>query len=84
MQLGVTYSPNELVELSRLESETKDGESITVTWTLVPQGEASTELTIAFAAQLDLPPFIPINPIVDAVAQDFLAAAQAGVGRESS
>jgi ribosome-associated toxin RatA of RatAB toxin-antitoxin module len=77
MQLAVTYRPNELVELSRLESEAKGGESITVTWTLAPQAEAgSTELTVAFAAKLDLPPFIPINPIVDAVAQDLLATAQ--------
>lgn len=78
MKLGVTYEQLRLVELSRLPSDAKDGESITVTWTLAPQ-DATTELTIAFAARLDLPPFLPINGIVEAVAQDFLAAAQAGI-----
>jgi ribosome-associated toxin RatA of RatAB toxin-antitoxin module len=79
MKLGVTYEQLRLVELSRLANDAKDGESITVTWTLAPQDAATTELTIAFSARLDLPPFLPVNGIVDAVAQDFLAAAQAGV-----
>lgn len=78
MKLGVTYEQERRVELSRLASDAKDGESITVTWTLVPQ-DAATQLTVAFTARLDLPPFLPINGIVEAVAQDFLAAAQAGV-----
>jgi ribosome-associated toxin RatA of RatAB toxin-antitoxin module len=78
MKLGVTYEQPRRVELSRLASDAKGGESITVTWTLVPK-DAATELTVAFAARLDLPPFLPINGIVEAVAQDFLAAAQAGV-----
>ena len=36
-------------------------------------------LTVAFAAKLDLPPFIPINGIVQEVATDFLNHARAGV-----
>lgn len=79
MKLGVTYEQERRVELSRLPSDAKDGESITVRWTLVPQDATTTELTIAFSARLDLPPFLPVNGIVEAVAQDFLAAAQAGV-----
>jgi ribosome-associated toxin RatA of RatAB toxin-antitoxin module len=79
MKLGVTYDQPRLVELSRLASDAKDGESVAITWTLVPQTDpAVTDLTIAFAARLDLPPFLPVKGIVDAVAQDFLAAAQAG------
>jgi len=84
MQLGVTYEVSRRVELSRLASDARDGESITVTWTLVPEaGDASTNLTVAFTARLDLPPFLPINGIVAAVAQDFLAAAQSGVTQPS-
>lgn len=80
MRLGVTYDAPRLVELNRLASEEKDGESIKVTWSLMPQADpARTDLTVAFEARIDLPPFLPINPIVEAVAQDFLAAAQAAV-----
>jgi ribosome-associated toxin RatA of RatAB toxin-antitoxin module len=77
MKLGVTYDAPRLVELSRLASEDKGGESITVTWTLAQTDPSNTDLTVAFEARLDLPPFLPINPIVEAVAQDFLAAAKA-------
>jgi ribosome-associated toxin RatA of RatAB toxin-antitoxin module len=79
MKLAVTYDAPRRVELSRLATEDKGGESITVTWTLASAAPDTTDLTVAFQASLDLPPFLPINPIVEAVAQDFLAAAQAAV-----
>lgn len=65
------------VELTRVKRDAADDQEMVVAWALAPDGDDRTQLTVKLQAALDLPPFVPVGAIAQAVANGFLAAALA-------
>jgi ribosome-associated toxin RatA of RatAB toxin-antitoxin module len=64
-----------LVALTRQADERGDHEALTITWLLTSIAEQETEITVEMSARLDVPIFLPVDPIAREVANGFLQAA---------
>ncbi len=63
------------IALARVADERGDHEALTITWLLRDLGPDGTELSVEFGARMDVPRFIPIDPVAREVANGFLQAA---------
>ncbi len=63
------------IALARVADDRGDHEALTIAWALRPLGEAQTEITVELGAYLDVPMFLPIDPVAREVANGFLQAA---------
>ena len=61
------------VQLHRIPNEPSDGEKFEVNWGV--DGSAPTRISLDLAANLDVPRFIPLGAIGDAMAAGFVSAA---------
>ncbi len=59
----------------RIADARGDHEALTIAWNLRELGPAQTEVTIEMLAHLDVPPFLPIDPVAREAANGFLRAA---------
>ncbi len=75
VRLAVEQSKPTRIALARVADDRGDHESLTIAWALRSLGEASTEITVELGASLDVPPFLPIDPVAREVANGFLQAA---------
>jgi ribosome-associated toxin RatA of RatAB toxin-antitoxin module len=64
-----------LVALTRQADERGDHEALTITWLLTSIAEQETEITVEMSARLDVPMFLPVDPVAREVANGFLQAA---------
>lgn len=74
----VNVDPAGTVALSRVPHEPTDKERFDVTWRLA--GGQSTRIELRLVANLDLPRFIPLGGVGDAMAADLLSAATRALG----
>lgn len=77
VRLAVEPTRPTRIALARVPDERGDHESLTITWLLRDLGADGTELTIELSARLDVPMFLPIDPVAREVANGFLQAALA-------
>ncbi|MCL2418348.1 MAG: SRPBCC family protein [Conexibacteraceae bacterium] len=63
------------IALARVADDRGDHELLTITWVLRDLGEQGTEITDELGARLDVPLFLPIDPVAREVANGFLQAA---------
>ncbi|MGH2874582.1 MAG: SRPBCC family protein [Solirubrobacteraceae bacterium] len=63
------------VALARMADDRGDHEVLTIAWSLRSLGAAETAITVELAAALNVPPFLPVDPIAREVANGFLQAA---------
>lgn len=70
---GVTVDPAGTIELKRVPHEPSDKERFDVTWRV--DGGQSTRIALDLAANLDVPRFIPLGDVGDAIAQQLVSAA---------
>jgi len=68
-----------LVALARQPDDRGDHEALTITWLLTPVSEQETEITVEMSARIDVPMFLPVDPIAREVANGFLQAALASL-----
>jgi Polyketide cyclase / dehydrase and lipid transport len=71
--LDVAVEPGRRVTLSRVPHEPTDEERFELAWNV--DGGPPTTLRLELAAQLEVPPFLPVGGIGGAVAQAFVDAA---------
>ena len=67
------------IALARVADEHGEHEPLTITWMLRDLGSDGTELSVEFGARMDMPRFIPIDPVGREVANGFLQAALASL-----
>ena len=67
------------IALARVTDERGEHEELTITWLLRDLGPDGTELSADFSARMDVPRFIPIDPVAREVANGFLQAALASL-----
>ncbi|MGC9221818.1 MAG: SRPBCC family protein [Solirubrobacteraceae bacterium] len=67
------------IGLVRVADDRGDHEALTIIWLLRQLNAAETEVTVEMVAYLDVPIFLPIDPIAREVANGFLQAAIAAV-----
>ena len=75
VRLAVEPERPTLIALARVADDRGDHEVLTITWLLRDLGERGTEVNIELGARLDVPPFLPIDPVAREVANGFLQAA---------
>lgn len=75
VRLAVERSAPERIALARVADDRGDHELLTIAWALRARGDAETEITVELGARLDVPPFLPIDPVAREVANGFLQAA---------
>lgn len=75
VRLAVEPERPTLIALARVADDRGDHEMLTITWLLRDLGEQGTELNIELGARLDVPLFLPIDPVAREVANGFLQAA---------
>lgn len=75
LQLAIGATSNSGVELTRVKKDAADGEQLVVAWALAQNGAEATQVSVELRAALELPPFLPVGPIAQSVADGFLAAA---------
>jgi ribosome-associated toxin RatA of RatAB toxin-antitoxin module len=63
------------IALARVADDRGDHEALTIAWSLRELSPAETEVTVEMVARLDLPPFLPIDPVAREAANGFLQAA---------
>ena len=63
------------IALARVADDRGDHESLTIAWVLRALGDSETEITVELGASLDVPMFLPIDPVAREVANGFLQAA---------
>jgi ribosome-associated toxin RatA of RatAB toxin-antitoxin module len=74
LTMSVVVDPEKgQVELHRIPHEPSDGEKFEVNWTVV--AGAPTRISVDLAANLDVPRFLPLGAIGDAMAAGFVNAA---------
>jgi hypothetical protein len=66
------------VKLHRVPHEPADGEKFEVNWSV--DGSAPTRIGLDLAANLDVPRFLPLGAIGDAMAGGFVSAATKALG----
>ncbi len=67
------------IALARVADDRGDHEALTITWLLRDLGPDGTELSAELGARIDVPRFIPIDPVAREVANGFLQAALASL-----
>ncbi|HEX3803008.1 MAG TPA: SRPBCC family protein [Solirubrobacteraceae bacterium] len=75
VRLALQPEPPTRIALARIADDRGDHEALTIAWQLRELGESETEITIELGARLDVPLFLPIDPIAREVANGFLQAA---------
>ncbi|MDE3131719.1 MAG: SRPBCC family protein [Acidobacteriota bacterium] len=75
VRLAVQRTALERIALARVADDRGDHELLTIAWVLRALGGAETEITVELGARLDVPPFLPIDPVAREVANGFLQAA---------
>jgi ribosome-associated toxin RatA of RatAB toxin-antitoxin module len=75
VRLAVEQERPTRLALARVADDRGDHEALTIAWVLRALGEAETEITVELGAQLDVPMFLPIDPVAREVANGFLQAA---------
>ncbi len=75
VRLAVEPEPPTRIALARVADERGDHEALTIAWQLRQLGESETEVTVELGARLDVPMFLPVDPIAREVANGFLQAA---------
>jgi len=63
------------IALVRIADDRGDHELLQIAWRLRELGEGETEVTVELGARLDVPPFLPMDPVAREVAGGFLRAA---------
>lgn len=79
--LEVTSMPEREVRLTRVRHDASDAERFSLRWQI--EAGPPTRLTIELRARLDVPRLLPLGGVGGSVAQGFLAAAQAELGRRT-
>jgi len=79
VRLAVEPTRPSRVALARVSDDRGDHEMLTITWLLRESGAGQTEITVEMGARLDVPMFLPIDPVAREVANGFLQAALAAV-----
>ncbi len=75
VRLAVEPEPPTLIALARVADDRGDHELLTITWLLRDLGADGTEVNVELGARLDVPMFLPIDPVAREVANGFLQAA---------
>jgi ribosome-associated toxin RatA of RatAB toxin-antitoxin module len=75
VRLAVEREQPTRVALARIADDRGDHEALTIAWQLRQLGESETEVTVELGARLDVPMFLPIDPVAREVANGFLQAA---------
>ena len=75
VRLAVEQSRPTRIALARVADDRGDHEALTIAWVLRALGDSETEVTVELGASLDVPPFLPIDPVAREVANGFLQAA---------
>ena len=75
VRLAVEPEPPTLIALARVADDRGDHELLTITWLLRDLGDQGTEVNVELGARLDVPMFLPIDPVAREVANGFLQAA---------
>ena len=83
VRLAVETIEPTAIDLVRIPDDRGDHEALTIGWKLRELGAERTEITVEMTAHLDLPPFLPIDPIAREAANGFLQAALAAVSASS-
>jgi ribosome-associated toxin RatA of RatAB toxin-antitoxin module len=77
VRLQVESTPLTRIALARIADERGDHEALTIAWELRDLGADGTEVTVELGASLDVPPFLPLDPVAREVGNGFLQAALA-------
>ncbi|MDE3134042.1 MAG: SRPBCC family protein [Acidobacteriota bacterium] len=75
VRLAVQRERPTRVALARVSDDRGDHEALTIAWGLRSLAPAETEITVELVAVLDVPPFLPLDPVAREVANGFLQAA---------
>jgi len=75
VRLAVEQSKPTRIALARVADDRGDHESLTIAWVMRALGDSETEITVELGAVLDVPMFLPIDPVAREVANGFLQAA---------
>jgi ribosome-associated toxin RatA of RatAB toxin-antitoxin module len=75
VRLAVQQQRPTRIALARVADDRGDHEALTIAWALRALGETETEITVELGATLDVPMFLPIDPVAREVANGFLQAA---------
>ena len=75
VRLAVEQERPTRIALGRIADDRGDHELLTIAWVLRALGDSETEITVELGARLDVPPFLPIDPVAREVANGFLQAA---------
>ena len=78
LTMAVQIAPPESVKLSRIPHHGRDGERFEVIWRL--SGDGPTQIHLDLAADLDVPRFLPLGDVGDAMAAGFVNAATRRLG----
>jgi ribosome-associated toxin RatA of RatAB toxin-antitoxin module len=77
VRLQLEATPKTRIALARIADERGNHEALTIAWQLRDLGADGTEVTVELGARLDVPPFLPLDPVAREVANGFLQAALA-------
>jgi ribosome-associated toxin RatA of RatAB toxin-antitoxin module len=75
VRLAVQRERPTRIALARVSDDRGDHEALTIAWALRSLAPAETEITVELVALLDVPPFLPLDPVAREVANGFLQAA---------
>jgi ribosome-associated toxin RatA of RatAB toxin-antitoxin module len=75
VRLAVQRERPTRIALARVADDRGDHEALTIAWLLRSLGDSETEITVELGAVLDVPMFLPIDPVAREVANGFLQAA---------
>jgi hypothetical protein len=75
VRLAVEQSRPTRLALARVADDRGDHEVLTIAWVLRALSDLQTEITVELGAVLDVPMFLPIDPVAREVANGFLQAA---------
>jgi ribosome-associated toxin RatA of RatAB toxin-antitoxin module len=75
VRLALEPEPPTRIALARVADDRGNHEALTIAWQLRAQGASETEVTVELGARLDVPMFLPVDPIAREVANGFLQAA---------
>ncbi len=75
VRLAVRPNRPTRIALERVADDRGDHEELSIAWGLRALGETQTEITVELGARLDVPMFLPVDPVAREVANGFLQAA---------
>jgi hypothetical protein len=78
LTMAVEVDPAGTVTLSRIPHHGSDGEKFEVAWRV--SGAGPTQIRLDLAANLDVPRFLPLGGVGDAIADGFVSAATRELG----